>query len=95
MDLKFKNCIILTVLTFRYPVSQIIMPRIMSYILEKREIGKVLNHSRLRNKHRCTLINFWDFFPGAMFLIREGNAIFFPKYPLFHGMGDAYSKGYA
>ena len=26
MDLKFKNCIILKVLTFRYRVSQIIMP---------------------------------------------------------------------
>ena len=34
-----------------------------------------------------------DFFPGDMFLIREGNAYFFSKYPLFDGMGDAYLKG--
>ena len=43
------------------------------------------------------LIIFWNIFPGAMFLIREGNAFFFSKYPLFDGMGDrdAYHKGYA
>ena len=33
---------------------------------------------------------FLDFFPGATFLIREGNAYFFSKYPLFDGIGEAY-----
>ena len=56
---------------------------------------KLRMYSRLRNKHRGMLINFWTFFPGATFLIREGNAYFFSKYPLFDGMGDAYFKGYA
>ena len=40
-------------------------------------------------------LSFLDFFPGAMFLIREGNAYFFSKYLLFNGMEDAYFKGYA
>ena len=35
-----------------------------------------------------------DFFPGATFPIREGNAYIFSKYPPFDGMGDAYFKGY-
>jgi hypothetical protein len=34
-----------------------------------------------------------DFFPGVTFLIRESNAYFFSKYPLFYGIGDAYFKG--
>ena len=38
---------------------------------------------------------FLDFFPGAMFLIREGNAYFFSKYLLFYGMEDACFKSYA
>ena len=36
----------------------------------------------------------FDFFSGATFLIREGNAFFFSKYPLFYGMGDPYFKDY-
>ena len=34
-----------------------------------------------------------DFFPGATFLITEGNAYFFSKYLQFDVMGDAYFKG--
>jgi len=34
-------------------------------------------------------------FSRGYVLIREGNAYFFSKYPLFDGMGDAYFKGYA
>ena len=33
-------------------------------------------------------------FSRATFLIREGNAYFISKYPLFDGMGDAHFKGY-
>ena len=39
-------------------------------------------------------INIGDLFPGATFLIREGNAYLFSKYLLFDGMGDVYFKGY-
>ena len=34
-------------------------------------------------------------FSRGYVLIREGNAYFFSKYPLFDGIGDAYFKGYA
>ena len=34
-------------------------------------------------------------FSRGYFLIREGNAYFFSKFPLFDGIGDAYFKGYA
>ena len=34
-------------------------------------------------------------FSRGYILIREGNAHFFSKYPLFDGIGDAYFKGYA
>ena len=34
-------------------------------------------------------------FSRGYILIREGNAYFFSKYPLFDGIGDAYFKGYA
>ena len=34
-------------------------------------------------------------FSRDKFLIREGNAYFFSKYPLFDGTRDAYFKGYA
>ena len=34
-------------------------------------------------------------FSRGYVLIREGNAYFFSKYPLFDGMEDAYFKGYA
>ena len=34
-------------------------------------------------------------FSRGYFLIREGNAFLFLKYPLFYGMGDTYFKGYA
>ena len=33
--------------------------------------------------------------PGATFLITEGNANFFSKYPLFDVVGDAYFEGHA
>ena len=49
----------------------------------------------LRNKHRATLINFWTFFQGLHSLLERVMHIFFSKYPLFYGMGDAYFKGYA
>ena len=34
-------------------------------------------------------------FSRGYILIREGNAYFFSKYPLFDGIGNAYFKGYA
>ena len=34
-------------------------------------------------------------FSRGYILIREGNAYFFSKYPLFDGIEDAYFKGYA
>ena len=40
------------------------------------------------------LIIFGLFSRGCYVLIREANAYFFSKYPLFDGMGDAYFKGY-
>ena len=33
-------------------------------------------------------------FSRGYVLIREGNAYFFSKFPLFDGIGDAYFKGY-
>ena len=38
---------------------------------------------------------FFGLFSRGYFLIREGNAYFFSKYPLFDGIGDANFKGYA
>ena len=41
------------------------------------------------------LLLIFGLFSRGYFLIREGNAYFFSKYPLFDGMEDAYFKGYA
>jgi hypothetical protein len=40
-------------------------------------------YSRLWNKYRGTQYQYLDFFPGAMFLIREGNAYFFQNIRYF------------
>ena len=46
-------------------------------------------------KHRGTLISFWIFFQGLLSLLERVMHIFFSKYQLFDGIGDAYFKGYA
>ena len=51
---------------------------------------KVPKYSRLRNKHRGTLIKFWTFIQGLRFLLERVMYIFFSKYPLFYGMGMAF-----
>ena len=41
------------------------------------------------NLHIQRYFYYLKFFPGATFLIREGNAYFLSKYSLFDGMGNA------
>ena len=50
------------------------------------------SYFRLRNKHRGMLINFGTFFQGLCSLLERVMHIFFSKYLLFDGMGDAYSQ---
>ena len=56
---------------------------------------KETGYSGIRNKHRGMLINFWTFFQGLRSLLERVMHVFFSKYLLFYGMGDAYFKGYA
>ena len=72
------------------------------------QMAKVLSlaYSRLRNKHRATLINFWNFFPGATSLLKRAihkkspKFCYLMKWDMFFLRGYVYcfskwSRGYA
>ena len=74
----------------------------MAFSLKVMKQEKILNlnwiisnkYSRLRNKRRGMLINFWTFFQGLHSLLERVMPIFF-KISTILWYGDAYFKGYA
>ena len=69
--------------------------RLQFLLTKTTEVNKSLRsnyYSRLRNKHRGTLINFWTFFQGLRSLLESVMHCF---QNIRYFMGDAYFKGYA